>query len=105
MKKKKSGKATTSKAKAIKIQEAVKTTQAQKRPVPANAASPAKVYRSIRKVKCPEDRGIAQLLLEWKIDRGRKVLCSVTCDNFELADYSGSDCQWLCWAKIAGGKT
>lgn len=104
MKKKKSGKATVPKAKAIKIQEAVKA-QAQQRSVPGNAASSAKVYRSIRKVKCPENRGIAQLLLEWKIDRGRKVLCSVTCDNFELADYSGSDCQWLCWAKIAGGKT
>ena len=104
MEKKKSGKATIPKAKPIKIQEAVKV-QAPKRSVPGNAASPAKVYRSIRKVKCPEDRGIAQLLLEWKIDRGRKVLGSVTCDNFELADYSGSDCQWLCWAKIAGGKT
>jgi hypothetical protein len=103
LKKKKSGKAATSKGKAIKIPAAVKA-QAQKRSAPGNAASPAKVYRSIRKVKCPEDRGIAQLLLEWKVDRGRKVLCSVTCDNFELADYSGSDCQWLCWAKIAGGK-
>ena len=59
---------------------------------------------STRKMKCPEGRGKAELLLEWKVERGGKVLCSASCDDPRLTCYSGTDCQWLCLEKISGAK-
>ena len=59
---------------------------------------------SIRKKQCPEGRGKTDLLLEWKVEKGRKVLHSVCCDNPQLADYSGMDCQWACLELISGKK-
>ena len=59
---------------------------------------------STRKMKCPEGRGEAELLLEWKVERGRKVLRSASCDDPQLTGYSGTDCKWLCLEKISGGK-
>jgi hypothetical protein len=59
---------------------------------------------SIRKRQCPEGRGKAELLLEWKVEKGRKVLHSISCDNPQLADYSGVECQWCCLEKVSGKK-
>ncbi|NWF57227.1 MAG: hypothetical protein HXY45_20815 [Syntrophaceae bacterium] len=59
---------------------------------------------SIRKRQCPEGRGKTDLLLEWKVEKGRKVLHSISCDNPHLADYSGADCRWACLEKISGEK-
>jgi hypothetical protein len=58
----------------------------------------------LRHMKCPEEKGKAQLLLEWKVQKGKKVLQSVSCDNPQLIDYSGTDCQWLCLKKISPKK-
>jgi hypothetical protein len=60
---------------------------------------------SVRQMKCPEGKGQAGLLLEWKLEKGRKILCSVSCDNPQLADYSGADCRWCCLEKISGRKS
>ena len=59
---------------------------------------------SVRKMVCPEAVGKAELLLEWRVEKGRKVLHSISCDNPRLMDYSGTDCQWHCRKKIAGKK-
>jgi hypothetical protein len=59
---------------------------------------------SVRQRKCPEGRGEAALLLEWKVQKGRKILHSVSCDNPQLANYSGTDCQWRCMEKISDKK-
>jgi len=55
-------------------------------------------------MECPEGRGKAALLVEWRVERGEKVLHSISCNNPLLMDYSGGDCQWLCWEKISRGK-
>ncbi len=59
---------------------------------------------TLRHMKCPEEKGKAQLLLEWKVQRGKKVLHSISCDNPQLMEYSGMDCQWLCMKKISPKK-
>ena len=59
---------------------------------------------SIRKRQCPEGRGKTDLLLEWKAEKGRKVLHSICCDNPQLTYYSGMDCQWGCLEIISGRK-
>lgn len=58
----------------------------------------------LRQMKCPEEKRKAELLLEWKVQRGRKVLKSISCDNPQLVDYSGRDCKWLCLKKISAKK-
>jgi hypothetical protein len=55
-------------------------------------------------MECPEGRGKASLLVQWRVERGKKVLHSISCNNPLLMDYSGGDCQWLCWEKISRGK-
>jgi hypothetical protein len=59
---------------------------------------------SVRQMKCPEGQGQAGLLLEWKVKKGRKILCSASCDNPGLADYSGIDCRWGCLEIVSGKK-
>jgi hypothetical protein len=59
---------------------------------------------SIREMKCPEEKGKAELLIEWKVEKGKKVLHSISCDHPQLMDYSGMDCQWLCMERIAAKK-
>jgi hypothetical protein len=58
----------------------------------------------LRHMKCPGEKGKAELLLEWKVQRGRKVLHSISCNNPQLMDYSGADCQWHCLQKISPKK-
>jgi hypothetical protein len=38
------------------------------------------------------------------VEKGKKVLNSISCDSPRLLDYSGEDCQWLCLEKISGKK-
>jgi hypothetical protein len=59
---------------------------------------------SIRQMECPEVKCQTELLLEWKVEKGKKVLNSISCDSPRLLDYSGEDCQWLCLEKISGKK-
>ncbi len=53
---------------------------------------------------CPEEKGKAELLLEWRVQKGKKVLHSISCTHPQLMDYSGADCQWLCVKRIAAKK-
>jgi hypothetical protein len=55
-------------------------------------------------MQCPEQRGASQLLLEWRVKSGGEVLNSVSCDNPQLKDLSGSECQWSCWEQITRAK-
>jgi len=48
-----------------------------------------KSRRVIRLIECPERKGKTSLLVEWHVDRGKKVLQSIDCDNPQLMDYSG----------------
>jgi hypothetical protein len=59
---------------------------------------------SVRQMKCPEGKGQTGLLLEWKGEKGRKILRSASCDNAQLAEYSGIDCRWGCLEIISGKK-
>jgi len=59
---------------------------------------------SIRQMECPEVKCKTELLLEWKVEKGKKVLHSITCDNPRLLDYSGEGCQWLCLERVTGKK-
>jgi len=59
---------------------------------------------NVRQMKCPEGKGKAELLLERRVEKGRKVLRSISCDNPRLADYSGVDCRWCCLEKISAKK-
>lgn len=63
-----------------------------------------KSRRVIRQMECPEGMGKASLLIEWRIERGKKVLYSISCNNPLLMDYSGQDCHWLCWDRISRRK-
>ena len=63
-----------------------------------------KSRRVIRQMECPEGRGKATLLAEWRVEKGKKILRSISCNNPRLMDYSGEDCQWLCWDKVSRGK-
>ncbi len=58
----------------------------------------------VRRVQCPGEKGKADLLMEWRIQKGKKILHSIHCDHPRLADYSGKDCQWLCWPKLGRRK-
>jgi hypothetical protein len=59
---------------------------------------------NLRSMQCPEGEGKTELLLEWKVEKGKKVLCSVSCNNPRLTHYSGTDCKWICLEKISGAK-
>jgi hypothetical protein len=53
---------------------------------------------------CPEEKGEADLLIEWQSEDGSEVLNSISCSNPKLKDLSGEDCEWSCWGKISKGK-
>ena len=56
---------------------------------------------SVRQMECPEGKGRAELLMEWQVEKGRKVLCSVSCNNPHLAGYGGVDCRWCCLERFS----
>ncbi len=58
----------------------------------------------VRSMRCPGEKRTADLLIEWRVQKGRKVLHSVSCNCPQLTDYSGGDCQWLCVEKISRKK-
>jgi hypothetical protein len=59
---------------------------------------------TLRRMKCPEERTTTELLVEWNVQKGKKVLQSISCGHPQLLDYSGADCQWLCLQKISPKK-
>lgn len=54
-----------------------------------------------RKIKCPEENREANLLIEWRVEKGKKVLTGISCDNPKLSDLDNWDCKWSCWEKIS----
>ena len=56
----------------------------------------------IRSMKCPGEDRTVDLLVEWKVEKGKKILQSVSCNDPGLVAYSGKDCEWLCLGKISG---
>ena len=52
------------------------------------------------KMECPEGMGTADLFSEWRVKKNGDVLNGICCDNLELKDLSGSDCQWSCWEEV-----
>ncbi len=59
---------------------------------------------AIRSMKCPEEKLTVDLLVEWKVKKGKKVLQSICCNHPGLADYGGKECQWVCMQKVSGKK-
>jgi hypothetical protein len=59
---------------------------------------------AIRSLKCPEEDLTVDLLVEWKVEKGKRILQSVCCNHPELVDYSGKECQWVCLQKLANKK-
>jgi hypothetical protein len=60
-----------------------------------------KPRRVVRQMECPEGKGKATLLLQWQVQRGKKALQGICCDNPRLTAYGGEDCGWQCWEKIS----
>jgi hypothetical protein len=58
-----------------------------------------------RQIQCPEKRGESRLLLEWHIVDGEAALNGISCDNPQLKDLSGNDCEWSCWEQITETKS
>ena len=57
-----------------------------------------------RKIKCPEEKREADLLIEWRREKGKKVINSISCDNPRLSDLDNWDCQWSCWEALSPQK-
>ncbi len=60
---------------------------------------------TVRHLECPEEKGKTSLLIEWKVQKGKKVLHSISCNHPQLTDYSGKDCEWHCMKKISARKS
>ncbi len=58
-----------------------------------------------REMTCPEERGHSELLLEYRLERRRQILNSISCNNPYLKDLSGGDCGWSCWKRISPTET
>jgi len=52
-------------------------------------------------IDCPEGKGTAELVSAWRVDDGVEVLVGVSCNNQELKDPAGKNCQWSCWDQVA----
>ena len=63
-----------------------------------------KSHWAVRPLKCPEEERTVDLLVEWKIEKGKKVLHSVCCNHPGLADYGGKECRWGCIQRLSGRK-
>ena len=50
--------------------------------------------------ECPEGKGQADLLSAWRVDYGIEVLIGVSCNNPQLKEQGGEDCQWSCLKEI-----
>ena len=59
---------------------------------------------STRHMRCPEEKGEAELLIEWKVQKGKKVLQSISCAHPQLMAYGGVDCEWLCLKRVSPKK-
>jgi len=53
---------------------------------------------------CPEDKGEADLLIEWHTEGKKEILNSISCNNPKFKDLSSEDCEWSCWGKISKSK-
>ena len=59
---------------------------------------------SIRHIRCAEQQVETQLLVEWRVEKGKKVLHSISCQHPQLLAYSGADCEWGCLQKLSPKK-
>ena len=50
-------------------------------------------------------KGKAELLIEYKVEKGKKVLRSIHCDSVHLRAYGGTECQWVCMEKLSPKKS
>ncbi len=58
----------------------------------------------VRSVQCSGETKTAELLIEWKVQKGKNVLHSVSCNCQQLMDYGGEDCDWKCLERITRKK-
>jgi hypothetical protein len=49
------------------------------------------------RIKCPEEKVDAELLVEWREQDGKLVPNSISCNNPKLMDLKPVDCKWTCW--------
>ena len=54
-----------------------------------------------RRIECPEGRGSHELLFELHDDAGKEVGRAISCDNPNLEDFTGGDCEWSCWEAVS----
>ena len=55
----------------------------------------------VRTMRCPGEKKEAELLIEWRVQKGKNVLQSVSCNCEQLIHYSGADCRWGCLEKVS----
>jgi hypothetical protein len=56
------------------------------------------------RIKCPEEKVDAELLVEWRKKDGQLVPNSISCNNSKLMDLKPVDCQWSCWEEVEKGR-
>jgi len=59
---------------------------------------------AVRPFKCAEADRPVELLIEWRIEKAKKILHGICCNHPGLADYSGKECRWGCVPKLSGKK-
>ena len=57
-----------------------------------------------QEIECPEKGEKTKLLSEWRTDNDQEILNGIRCNNSQLKDLSGADCQWSCWEQISRAK-
>ena len=66
-------------------------------------AKKSKYFR--HEIICPEKGEKTVLLSEWHTEGDQEILNGIRCDNVQLKDLSGTDCQWTCWEEISREKS
>jgi hypothetical protein len=53
-----------------------------------------------RNIECPEGKGEHDLLIASHDESGKEVVKAISCDNPDLEDFAGGDCEWSCWEEV-----
>ena len=54
-----------------------------------------------RQIECPEGKGEHDLLIALHDEGGKEVVRAISCDNPDLEDFAGGDCEWSCWEEVS----
>jgi hypothetical protein len=61
---------------------------------------PEQIKRVSRSIVCPDGKECTEVLIEWTVVKGKKVLRQIDCSNPMLSNYGLEDCKWTCWDRL-----